>query len=428
MDPKGNGPQATAKHGSEETRFYRELDYLYRFAGAVGSNLDVDTLLDDSLPTLLTMSRANRILVALFADKEAERVIIKQRGLPDLPEIELLPQTAAALGTDAVGYLDSKELPKPFNKALAATDGPWAVIPLSAYGRQLGLLVLGRSGETFDETTLKLLNTAGRQLAMAVENSRLFDNLQQSYGRLVDTQEELIQTERLAALGGLAATMAHEIRNPLATIFSSLSQIRKHAQITGDSATLLEIAEEEAIRLNRMVGGLLEFARPRIPRVVEIRPGDIVKEIIQTVSNSAEFPEGAELALAPEAEDIVATLDPDLFRRTIQHLVANSVAAIEPEKGKISIGIEEVIDPDEGISVTVCDNGSGINPEVFSNVFEPFFTTRPSGVGLGLPVVKRIVEDHGGFVEIDSAPGRGTRIQMLFSKKARGQSREPTTV
>ncbi len=406
--------------GSREEQLIEELDHLYRFAGAVGSNLDVETLIEDAQPALLSMGQAERILVALIANANAKKVTVHFKGFEALQKLELAPQVVLDCEAFAVGYQNTSDLPAPFSAILSGYSSQWAVVPLTAYGRQLGLLVLGRPDEPYSASTLKLLNTAGRQLALAVENSRLFGDLQRSYRQLMDAQEELIRSERLAALGGLAATMAHEIRNPLATIFSSLSQIRKHTQMSGDSATLLEIAEEEALRLNRMVAGLLEFARPRTPRFEDVRPMDIITEVVDATSSNPEYSDELQITVTPDpgTADIVAQLDPELFRQTIHHVLNNAMAALESGPGQVSLELEVREDPPKGISVTVRDDGCGISPEVRNNIFEPFFSTKPSGIGLGLPVVKRIAEDHDGSVEIDSTPGSGTEVRLFFGEAA----------
>lgn len=417
------GENQTRADGANDTRenVGRILDHLYRFAGVVGSNLDVATLFEDALSFLQNMVGAERILAVLLRRGSENGSTIKQKGFGKLPDIAISKTVLAELGTEAFGCGSTRELPRGL-EVLEDTGGHLAVVPLSAYGRQMGVLVLSRKAESFTAEDLKLLNTAGRQLGLAVENSRLFGDLQESYRKLMDAQEELIQSERLAALGGLAATMAHEIRNPLATIFSSLSQIRKHARIEGDSATLLEIAEEEAIRLNRMVGGLLEFARPRTPRIGEVRPADVAREVVHAVSSHPEFPEGVKISVSEENNDILASLDPELFRRTLDHLVANAVAAVDPREGVVEIFITPRSDEnsENGIDVIIRDNGPGIPKEIQGDIFEPFFSTKPSGIGLGLPVVRRIVEDHRGVVTIESKPGLGTVVRLSFRPMAKG--------
>jgi signal transduction histidine kinase len=408
--------QAADDDGRSEG-FGREFDNLFRFVGAVGSNLDIDTLLDDAISQLSAMARADQILIAvILGDEEiAQAVMVKKRGLPELTGAVVSTEDIAGTGTDAISGINNQELPRSLRGVARHLKGPWAVIPFTVYRRHVGFMVVSRR-DTFNESTVKLLNLAGRQLAIAVENSRLFRDLQRSYRRLVDTQEELIRSERLAAVGGLAATMAHEIRNPLATIFSSLSQVRKHGQITGDSATLIEIAEEEAARLNRMVGGLLEFARPKMARIDEVNPLEVIEEVVAATLNNPEFPSGVDLAVTPDSERIYANLDPELFRRAIQHVISNAVDAVEPGKGKISIHVEEDKNQGEKLVVAVRDNGSGITPELKPSIFEPFFSTKPAGIGLGLSVVKRIVEDHKGSIEVNTEVGAGTEVRLLFNK------------
>ncbi|MDJ0762566.1 MAG: ATP-binding protein [Myxococcota bacterium] len=391
-----------------------EMDHLYRFAGVVGSNLDEDTLLEDALSQLVIMARAERILVVLAPADRPERNTIKHRGWPTPPEVRFSPEEIEALGIDALSGVGLRELPLPLARAYPDLQMAWVIVPLHAYGRHLGLMFLLRSKKAYDASTLKFLNTAGRQLAIAAENSRLFGDLQSSYRRLIDAQEELIRQERLAALGGLAATMAHEIRNPLATIFSSLSQIRKHAHMVGDVATLLEIAEEEALRLNRMVGGLLEFARPQTPRPGEVWPAEMVRNIVSAIEREGEFPAGVAVDTNKCREDILAHLDPELFRQSMYHLVTNAVAAVDPGHGRIIVSLATTGDDNADLVVTVQDNGPGIAPELQPSIFEPFFSTKPSGSGLGLPVVKRIVEDHGGSIDLSSEPGNGTEFRLLF--------------
>jgi signal transduction histidine kinase len=407
------GQEMAADKLRDEERLGLELDHLYRFAGTVGTNLNVETLITDTLGPLLAMAKAEKVVVALVEGDESENSTIRQIGWAEPLEMKSLRQAIAMLGNEAAGYTGAADLPASLFQVFSETEGVWALVPLFAYGQQLGLLILSRANEPFSVATLKLLNTAGRQLALAVENSRLFADLQMSYRQLMNAQEEFIKSERLAALGGLAATMAHEIRNPLATIFSALSQIRKHTEMSGDSATLLEIAEEEALRLNRMVGGLLEFARPKIPRFEDVRPADVVTEVMKATLNKEELPRGIELEMVPGAENLMAKLDPELLKRALQNLMTNALAAVESGKGKITVEVQKT-DQEGEIIITVSDNGCGITADVKHSVFEPFFSTQPSGIGLGLPIVKRIVEDHKGSVEIDSEEGIGTKVKLLF--------------
>jgi len=231
----------------------RELDQLARFAACLGATLDVDTLIQDALEPLSSMAGAEKVLIAI-ARQDARLLIPQTAGWNGDPSARGIPAPAiASLGTEAVAFSGIDELPASVSSRLTATDGFVAVVPLWAQAHLRGVILLLRRTAPFTPHMLKMLTTAGRQFALAVENSQLLADLQDSYRKLMDTQEDLIRAERLAALGQLSATMAHEIRNPLATIFSAISQIRRHGTESEMSSTLLNIAEEEASRLNHMV-------------------------------------------------------------------------------------------------------------------------------------------------------------------------------
>jgi len=218
-------------------------------------------------------------------------------------------------------------------------------------------------------------------------------------------QSELIRRERLAALGELAAVVAHEVRNPLGAIFNSLSTLKKHITVDSDGAVLLRILEEEASRLNRTVDDLMNYVRPLQP---QRRPEDIVEIVRDAIKQR----------LLPHIEhDVVSEplapieVDPVLLRIAISNLVTNAAQAM-PDGGRLTITIR---DEESVLVMGVHDTGKGIPAEVLSRVFEPFFTTRPSGSGLGLAVVRRIVEAHDGSVAAQS-DGQGTVFTMRFPR------------
>ncbi len=405
----------------DRDRFWEDqLDHLYRFADLVGSTLRVDMLLEDTLNPLLDIGGASQALISLVSLGETNTPIFKEKNWSNIKELPMESDEIAPLGTDALCSNTGEGLPELLRPVYDSVKSPLAVIPLWAYGRPLGILALANTERPFDGPTLSLLLTAGRQLALAIENARLFADLEMSYHHLLYTQEEMIRSERMAAVGTLAATMAHEIRNPLATIFSSLSQIRKHAQITGDSATLLQIAEEEAVRLNRMVSGLLEFARPGVPRYEDIQLSGIIRDIIQQFKDTLDPDSHIEFSVVPEREDLTADIDLTLFKKAIQRVIDNAVAAVDNEKGRIEVRISTEMDQYQKkpiVVVTVTDNGHGVTREIQNKVFEPFYSTKPSGIGLGLPTVARIVSDHGGMVTFDSQYKKGTTVRMAFYKE-----------
>ena len=404
----------------------RELDQLCRFSGMLGTTLDAETLIDDSLESLLAMSKANRITIALSEGDAKVLAQIASRNWDGSLGPKGIPAPAiSSLGTEAVAFEGEADLPPQLKGKINEIEGPLAVVPLWAHARLRGVAILSRANDPFGPSTLKLLTAAGRQLALAVENSHLLADLQQSYRKLMDAQEELIRAERLAALGQLSATLAHEIRNPLATIFSAISQIRKHSSADGVTPTLLDIAEEEASRLNRMVTGLLDFARPRKPA---FEPGDLkgmVEETIRQYLDNNEVPEGVTLALDPQSEPIEMAFDLDLIHRALVSLISNGIQSLEERDGRVIVKVS-VAQPGEMALVSITDDGCGMARDVRSKACDPFFSTKPSGTGLGLPTARRIAEDHRGTLEIDTEPGRGTTIGMLLSMNCERETPKET--
>jgi signal transduction histidine kinase len=242
------------------------------------------------------------------------------------------------------------------------------------------------------------------QLAVAVENARLYEDLRRSYAQLARAQQQLVQRERLAALGELSAVVAHEVRNPLGVIFNSLGSLRRLLRPEGDARLLLDIVGEEADRLNRIVGDLLDFARPVAP---VLRPEPLPQVVDQAVAS----------ALVDASVDLVREVDPDLppvaldahlFHQALANVAANAVQAM-PRGGRLTVRVRR--DP-SGVLLEVADTGAGIPEEVRPRIFEPFFTTKATGTGLGLAVVKRIVEGHGGEISVADSPSGGTVVRI----------------
>jgi signal transduction histidine kinase len=400
-----------------EQDFIDSLEQLYRVTGAAVGSLDIASICADALDPLASLMGARRVLIAI-ADHPAVAPEAQARqwrlGFGSSFALNLAGIVESGALIEPLSYFSSPELPQGWASFSEELEGPLALALLCHQGKQIGAILIERASEPFAVFELKLLANAARQLAAAVANASLFADLQQSYRKLISAQEQLIRSESQGAVGGLAATLAHEIRNPLATIISSLSQLRKHAKLEGDPATLLEIAEEESLRLNRVVGALLEFGRPRMPRVQETRPDIAIAEVLRLEGKVESFPPDVEIVVRGEPSEMEALVDPDLFQRAVQHLVRNALAAVRPGVGRILIEWRRLIGQPDSIVVDVSDNGCGIPVEHQSQVFEPFFSTRPSGIGLGLSIVRRIVEDHGGSVDLSSKPKEGTKVRLVF--------------
>ena len=221
--------------------------------------------------------------------------------------------------------------------------------------------------------------------------------------------------ERLATAGELAAGMAHEIRNPLAGIVNATALLTAEGGLTpAERAATLGAIRTEARRLNRILSDFLRFARPQ---TAQCALGDIV-EVVEHVSALVRD----DYSRAPRV-DVRVAIDPavprfafdrDQLTQVLWNVALNGVEAMDG-RGRLSL---EVARQNGDVALAVSDTGPGIAPERLPRLFEPFYSGKPNGTGLGLTIAERIVSAHGGRIEIDSKPGRGTRVTMLFPLEA----------
>ncbi len=236
------------------------------------------------------------------------------------------------------------------------------------------------------------------------------EELRHSYAELAQVQSELVTKKQLAAVGELAAAIAHEVRNPLTIIVNAVASLRRASTPEGDRVMLLDIVEEEAGRLNRLVTDLLRFARP-----VNVKRSSV--SLIELANRSrASLGSGFELMVESDDEPNghVIEADPNLLRLVFDNLVSNACQSMG-ESGVVHIRLARAtLHGEPATSIEIRDRGHGMDAHVMERALDPFFTTRPSGTGLGLPIVNRIIEAHGGELSLDSADGGGTSVTVVL--------------
>jgi signal transduction histidine kinase len=261
----------------------------------------------------------------------------------------------------------------------------------------------------FATTLLFRYRVAAGELAQVESTLReTTEELRQSHVELRVLQDELIRKQQLAAVGELAAAIAHEVRNPLAIIVNAIASLRRRGIREEDRQMLLGIVDEETARLNRLVSDLLRYARP-----VNVNRANVVLSELAQRTQSVARDHPVNVVVEPEAPAQIPA-DANLLTIALDNLVENACSAVAAGAGvEIVVGSGE-LDGAPCARLQVRDDGHGMDRDVLGRAMDPFFTTRPSGTGLGLPIVQRIAEAHGGRLELDSEPGRGTTVTMLL--------------
>lgn len=229
-------------------------------------------------------------------------------------------------------------------------------------------------------------------------------------GEVRRLQEEIRRKEKLAALGGLAAGVAHEIRNPLSSIKGLASFFGNKFAEGSEDREAAAVMVREVDRLNRVISELLEFARPSELNLKPTDVNELLDHSVRLVQQDA-ITKKIDINLSKRDDLPLALLDPDRFSQCLLNLYLNAIQAMD-EGGVLSV--KTLPSNNENIKVEIEDSGKGIGPDDLDKIFHPFFTSKSSGTGLGLAIVHKIIEDHQGTIRVRSTPGTGTVFTILI--------------
>ncbi len=296
-------------------------------------------------------------------------------------------------------------------------DGAIVGLPLRIGQRVVGVMNLAFAApRSFDHAELRILELFADQAAMAIENARLYHDLRERVAELQRTQQQLVSSARMAAIGQLAAGAAHELNNPLTTIIGYTDLLIAK---TGDESTKsdLQAIERAAIRARNIVHSLLNFAGLGRTHMEKQEVNRLVQGVILLVSDAA-HKAGVVIreSLADELPPVVA--DAEQIRHALFNIMTNAIQAM-PDGGRLIVTTEhrrEGLNGTDCVAIVIRDTGVGIPQENISRIFEPFFTTREigEGVGLGLSSALGIVRNHGGEILVESTPGAGSTFTVLL--------------
>lgn len=278
-------------------------------------------------------------------------------------------------------------------------------------GELVGLLrVANKISSEFSEDDVRLLAILANNVSVAIENIRLYEDLRKQMGELKNTQEQLIQAAKLAAIGELASNIAHEINNPLTSILGYAELIKEEndlANIIRDA----DVIEKESLRAREIVHQLLEFSRKRPLTVTDIDINKLLKEVVDL--SSFQLKETAirltqDFGVIPRIE-----ADPNQLKQVFLNIINNAVYAMH-NSGSLEIQTSTTGDY---VVIEIRDTGKGIPKEIQNRIFEPFFTTKKEkGTGLGLSISYKIIQSHGGKIDLETEEGVGTKFRIILPK------------
>jgi two-component system sensor histidine kinase HydH len=259
----------------------------------------------------------------------------------------------------------------------------------------------------------------GRRIPMDVSVSRLEDDgtslghiiLFRDLTEIQELKREVERSQRLASLGRLAAGIAHEIRNPLSSIKGFATYFRERYRDVPEDQKTAEVMVQEVERLNRVIGQLLEFARPMSVRKEPTSIQTLIQHSLKMIERDAQAKNiMINTSLSPEVDEV--PIDPDRINQVFLNLYLNAIESMQ-DGGTLSVDLSPEEDGRQ-IKIAVSDSGIGIKKEDLVHIFDPYFTTKQSGTGLGLAIVHNIIESHRGEVRVESDAGKGTTVTIIL--------------
>jgi len=264
-----------------------------------------------------------------------------------------------------------------------------------------------REPNAFGESDRLALEAIANVVGMALHAAEVHQALERQLRLLREAQCQLVHSERLADVGRLTSRVAHEIRNPLSTIGGYARRIARQAELDQKTLRGADIIVEEVERLERLLSGVMDFARPGLPHKA---PTDLNTILKRSISLCESARQGKQITiterLSPDLPQALA--DAEQIKQVFINVIKNAFDSIR-EQGGVTIVSRRA---GENVVIRISDTGSGIDPEHLANIFDPFFTTKRGGTGLGLAVASKIVDDHGGHIVIGSELGKGTHVNI----------------
>ena len=396
-----------------EQRQRQQAEQLHRMAQIISSSLDLHAVLSTALNTIHSMIDVEDGSIVLV--DEAKQQLYFAATLTEQPSTQGL---FLELGQGVVGMViqqgegvivndvqSNNQFWPVVDQMTGVTTRSLLCVPLTAHGRIIGALeLINKLAGDFNEVDLALASSAAGSIAIAVDNARLYEAQEQA-------TQQLLHTEKMAAAGRLAASMAHEINNPLQAVHSCLQLLIQFELSPAKKQEYLHMAGEEVERLIAITNRILDFSRPSTGHYERVNLQRIINQVMHLAQKYiAHQKVKVQQTLAADAAQVWAI--PDQIAQVFLNIILNGLDAM-PTGGMLEIHTSL---EGEWIKTMIRDNGLGMSQEVQKHLFEPFFSTKPNQAGLGLTISYGIIERHGGRILITSEEGQGTAVSVLLPR------------
>ena len=407
---------------TELQRRLAEVRVLHAVTVAASSTLDLDQILER---TAEAIRRALNVEYLVFAlpDESGESLVIHHSLLGEDTDLVECASTQMKESLCGQVYLtgepaligDVQALPHPFE--ISENLRSLLVVPVRQRGeRVIAVLAAGRpQPNAFSADDQRLFEAIAAQLGIAMENAHLHE-AEREHRKLVEqSRAQLIQSEKLAATGRMAASLAHEINNPLQAIHNSLQLVLSFPLSPEEQREYLQIASEEIERLVGMVKRMLQFARRPQDGMKQVQVNTVVERVLSLAHKYLQHHHiSLRRDLTPDLPLVLG--NPDELEQVFLNIVLNGVDAM-PDGGTLRV-VSSTTD-DGRIAVSISDTGVGIPPENLPRIFEMFFSTKENGTGLGLSISHNIIERHNGEIAVQSEVGKGTTFTVYLPAMGR---------
>jgi signal transduction histidine kinase len=417
----------------ELERKIRQLEAIQETGKAILSVLDLDRLLTVIMNLLSSVCRINRAIVMLVNDKtsrleylhgvgfdEAAHPLIKDYSVPLHRVSNLLVRVTNTGLAEYIPEVGTSALRKENILLLEGNPASAFVVPLITRSRVIGVIAADSpDGKGVPEETRETLKIFAPQIAIAIENARLYRSLKEKIEDLKRSQALLSRAEKFSFLGNLAARLAHEIKNPLTAIGTFIQLLPSKFEDEEFRKEFYNIAMEETMRVNNLITELLDLVKPRKADFARGAVHELISRMVLLVSPQSK---AKEIIIACAFDETLGLvwMDSEKMKQIILNLLSNAIE-FTPIGGRIEVATRKVPGEhdSEGFSIEIRDNGMGIPDSDLNRIFDPYFTTKHkssmhSGTGLGLFITYQLVQDHRGTIEVKSKINEGTTFSLTF--------------